>query len=95
MGGNGIAGKRHGNGISNERTSLLGHRESRDRVDGDEDTLTGGQSGGEDAISNDEEENEDKANQQVGKLRAILISISVFGLVFLQGELLSYISENL
>lgn len=86
MGGNGIAGKRHGNGISDERTSLLGNRERSDRVDGDEDTLTGGQSRGDDAISNDEEENEDKANQQVGKLRAILISISVFGLVFLQGE---------
>ncbi|KAF7898310.1 hypothetical protein EAF00_004756 [Botryotinia globosa] len=94
MGGNGIAGKRHGYGISDERTSLLGHRERSDRVDGDEDTLTGGQSGGDDAISNDEEENEDKANQQVGKLRAILISISVFGLVFLQASNMSGISTT-
>ncbi|TGO43736.1 hypothetical protein BCON_0971g00010 [Botryotinia convoluta] len=93
MGGNGIAGKRHGNGISDERTSLLGHSERRDRVDGDEDTLTGRQSGGDDAISNDED-NEDKANQQVGKLRAILISISVFGLVFLQASNMSGISTT-
>ncbi|KAF7889849.1 uncharacterized protein EAF02_002264 [Botrytis sinoallii] len=94
MGGNGIAGKRHGNGISDERTSLLGHRERSDRVDGDEDRLTDGQSGGDDTISNVEEEDEDKANQQVGKFRAILISISVFGLVFLQASNMSGISTT-
>ncbi|ESZ96002.1 hypothetical protein SBOR_3622 [Sclerotinia borealis F-4128] len=81
MGGeNGITGRRNGNGTVDEQTSLLGDREIRGGIDGDEediDTLMGGQSGGEDDSSKDGD-NEDKANQQVGKLRAILISISVF-----------------
>jgi len=92
--GNGVTGKRSGNGVTDEQTSLLGGRKRRAGVDGNEDTWIDGQSGGEEVISNDGDD-EDKANQQVGKVRAILISISVFGLIFLQGVFsLSRLSRN-
>ncbi|KAI9640097.1 hypothetical protein NHQ30_011499 [Ciborinia camelliae] len=90
-GGNGNTRQRDGNGMIDEQTSLLGDRERRNIVDRDDDTLMGEQSGGEDDSSNDEN-NEDKANQHVGRFRAILISISVFGLIFLQASNMSGIS---
>ncbi|CAD6444410.1 bbd831c8-eca6-4706-a2cd-64588a809f31 [Sclerotinia trifoliorum] len=91
--GNGVIKKRTGNGLIDEQSSLLGDRRSRDRVDGGDDDVSTGQSGGEDDISNDDDI-EDKANQQVGKWRAILISISVFGLIFLQATNMSGISTT-
>ncbi|KAJ8066954.1 hypothetical protein OCU04_004336 [Sclerotinia nivalis] len=92
--GSGVIGQRIGNGVIDEQSSLLGDRRPRDRVDGDEDDdASTGQSGGEDDISNDDDI-EDKANQQVGKWRAILISISVFGLIFLQATNMSGISTT-
>ncbi|QSZ36515.1 hypothetical protein DSL72_006395 [Monilinia vaccinii-corymbosi] len=89
-----------GNGIIDEQTSLLAGRERRSGADGreheHEDTLRSGQRWGEDDSNkvNGEEDNEDQANQQVGKLRAILISISVFGLIFLQASNMSGISTT-
>ncbi|KAF7870518.1 hypothetical protein EAF04_004262 [Stromatinia cepivora] len=92
--GSGAIGKRNGNGVIDEQSSLLGDRRRRDCVDGDDhDDVSTGQSGGEDDISN-VDDIEDKANQQVGKLRAILISISVFGLIFLQATNMSGISTT-
>lgn len=79
-GGNRDTSARDGDSMIDEQTALLGRRESRSVVDinGLDGVSRGGRIGGEDDI-------EDKANQQVGKTRAILISISVFGLIFLQG----------
>lgn len=98
MGGNGVIRKRDGNiTFADEQTSLLRGRErrggcvDRDREDDDDDdTLMSVQSGGEEDI-NDDEDNEDKANQRVGNSRAILISISVLGLIFLEGAFRSLI----
>lgn len=86
--GNERTGKRDRNGIvdHDEQTPLLSNGERRSDVDGHDDTSKGKPfSGEDDGAGNNGEENEDKANQQVGKLRATLISISVFGLIFLQG----------
>lgn len=67
-----------------ERSPLLGQAR-RTQVEGDESsssTLTRG----------DEEEIEDvdKANQQVGRGRGLLIILSLWGLIFLQGVLFFY-----
>lgn len=69
----------------NEETPLIGGRaqsvESRS-IDGSSDTWT------ESRARSDEEElgNEDKAKQQVTKLRGLLIALSLWGLIFLQGK---------
>jgi hypothetical protein len=67
--------------LANEQTPLLvnGPR-SIERDDGSSDTLT-------DSRRRDEEEahDADKANQHVGRLRGLLIMLSLCGLMFLQG----------
>ncbi|KAA8569174.1 hypothetical protein EYC84_000843 [Monilinia fructicola] len=95
--GNERTGKRDRNGIvdHDEQTPLLSNGERRSDVDGHDDTSKGKPfSGEDDGAGNNGEENEDKANQQVGKLRATLISISVFGLIFLQASNMSGISTT-
>lgn len=69
----------------NEETPLLGERaqsvESRS-IDGSSDTWT------DSRARSDEEElgNEDKAKQQVTRLRGFFIVLSLWGLIFLQGR---------
>ena len=77
------AGSQEGTaGAAGEETPLL--REQIRGVSGDDrssETLTDAQRSG------DEEEIEDldKANQDVGQVRAVLIILSLWGLIFLQG----------
>ena len=78
------------NGSSSSRSSeqtplLIDESRSVERDDGSSDTLT-------DSRRRDEEddEDEDKANQHVGKLRGLLIMLSLCGLMFLQGMLFQF-----
>jgi hypothetical protein len=75
------------NGISSPRPTeatplLIGEPRSVDQDDGSSDTLT-------DSRRRDEEEvqDEDKANQHVGRVRGFFIMLSLCGLMFLQGIL--------
>ena len=70
----------------NEATPLLSSEpRSIDQDDGSSDTLT-------DSRRRDEEEaeNEDKANQHVGRVRGLFIMLSLCGLMFLQGKSCSF-----
>ena len=64
--------------VIGEETPLL--RDARSETDdGSDSTLL-------DARESHDELEEGKANQQVGKVRALLIILSLWGLIFLQGE---------
>lgn len=65
---------------SGEQTPLLGEQRGLKPDDESSETITGSQG--------DEEEllDPDRANQQVGRGRGILIVLSLWGLIFLQGE---------
>jgi len=68
-----------------EQTPLLiDEPRSIDQDDGSSDTLT-------DSRRRDEEEteDEDKANQHVGRVRGLFIMLSLCGLMFLQGRFLT------
>ncbi len=65
-----------------EQTPLLREQRQGDGDDRSSETLTDGTRGGEE----EEREDLDKANQQVGKARAVLIIISIWGLIFFQGK---------
>ena len=64
-----------------EDTPLLEGSTRRGSEDGSEETLT-------DHHERDREveEDGDKANQQVGRMRGLLIILSLWGLIFLQGQ---------
>jgi hypothetical protein len=67
-----------------EDTPLLREQQSADGDDRSEETLTDPRrTGDEESV----EGNGDKANQQVGRGRGLLIILSVWGLIFLQGML--------
>lgn len=69
-----------------EGTPLLGEHRRSGSDDGSEETLT------DRRVRVDEEsvdEDDDKANQQVGRVRGLLIILSLWGLIFLQGTLSS------
>ncbi len=68
-----------------EDTPLL--REQAGSIGGDDrssETLTDAQGRGEEDL-----EDANKANQQVGRLRGLLIILSLWGLIFLQGRSIS------
>ncbi len=68
---------------------MIDERRSIERDDGSSDTLT-------DSRRRDEElaEDEDKANQHVGRVRGLLIMLTLCGLMFLQGTFRSSNLEN-
>ena len=66
----------------NEATPLLSDEpRSIDQDDGSSDTLTDSRRGDEEEV-----EDEDKANQHVGRVRGLFIMLSLCGLMFLQGK---------
>jgi hypothetical protein len=91
-GGNGVHAKVIGerNAVrSNEQTPLLRNPGSYDGNQGTGDALIDGV--GEDfSQSEDIDDNDGKASQRVGRLRGLFISLSVFALIFLQGEYCSH-----
>ena len=66
----------------NEATPLLSDEpRSIDQDDGSSETLTDSRRGDEEEV-----EDEDKANQHVGRVRGLFIMLSLCGLMFLQGK---------
>jgi hypothetical protein len=72
-----------------EETPLLGSTRRGSEDDGSEGTLTD-LNGGEREV----EEDSNKANQQVGRLRGLFIILGVWGLIFLQGESHVFLDER-
>jgi hypothetical protein len=81
--GNGTAAPRAG-----EETPLLREQRRADADGESEETLTDPRTTGDEERA---EEDDDKANQQVGRGRGLLIILSLWGLIFLQGMLSSQI----
>lgn len=75
----------------NEATPLLRDEpRSIDQDDGSSDTLTYSRRGDEEGV----EEEEDKANQHVGRVRGLFIMLSLCGLMFLQASNLSLVTTT-
>ena len=82
---NGIAGR------GEERTPLLQEQRGEGSEIGSEETLAERRSDEDEEAA---DENDDKANQLVGRGRGLLIVLSLWGLIFLQGILLSKTIER-
>ena len=69
-----------------EETPLLREQRREGSENGSEETLTNARGSGDEEIAG---EDEDKANQLVGRGRGFLIILSLWGLIFLQGNVRS------